>query len=60
MFLVLVPCLVQGDVLDRVVVSAGQQVVTLSAVRRQIRIEALVANREPDYSQASMRKAAEH
>lgn len=50
---------VRADVVDRVVASAGQQVVTLSAVRRQLRIEALVANKEPEYSAASMRRAAE-
>jgi len=48
-----------AEVVDRVVASAGQQSVTLSAVRRQLRIEALVANTEPDYSPASMRRAAE-
>jgi hypothetical protein len=48
-----------ADVLDRVVVSAGQQVVTLSAVRRQLRIEALVSDREPEFTAAAMRKAAE-
>ncbi len=49
----------RADVLDRIVASAGQQVVTLSRVRQQVRIEALVARSEPDYSAANMRRAAE-
>lgn len=49
----------RADVVDRVVASAGEQVVTLSAVRRQLRIEALVADREPEYSAANLRRAAE-
>ena len=49
----------RAEVVDRVVASAGQQSVTLSAVRRQLRIEALVANTEPEYSPANMRRAAE-
>jgi len=57
--LVLTPGAARADVLDRVAVSAGQQVVTLSGVRRQLRLEALVANTEPDYSAANMRRAAE-
>jgi hypothetical protein len=57
--LLLAPEPALADVLDRVVVSAGQQVVTLSAVRRQLRIEALVADREPESTPAAMRKAAE-
>lgn len=50
---------VRADVVDRVVAAAGQQVVTLSAVRRQLRVEALVAHREPEYTAASLRRAAE-
>jgi hypothetical protein len=57
--LVLALGVVRADVLDRVVESAGQQVVTLSAVRRQLRIEALVANRAPEFTPESMRKAAD-
>ncbi len=57
--LVLTPGIAQADVLDRVAVSAGQQVVTLSGVRRQLRVEALVANSEPVYSAENMRRAAE-
>lgn len=49
----------RADVLDRVAASAGQQVVTLSAVRRQLRIEALVENRAPEYTAESLRAAAE-
>lgn len=57
--LMLALSVLKADVIDRVVVSVGQQVVTLSAVRRQLRIEALVANREPELGPESMRKAAE-
>lgn len=57
--LVLTSGIAQADVLDRVAASAGQQVVTLSGVRRQLRLEALVANTEPEYSAANMRRAAE-
>lgn len=57
--LILAPGIVRADVVDRVVVSAGPQVVTLSGVRRQLRLEALVANTEPEFSSANMRRAAE-
>ncbi len=57
--LLLAPGSALADVVDRVVATAGQQVVTLSAVRRQLRIEALVADREPEFTPATMRKAAE-
>ncbi|HEY3443471.1 MAG TPA: hypothetical protein VGK29_22120 [Paludibaculum sp.] len=57
--LVLASGIAQADVLDRVVASAGQQVVTLSGVRRQLRLEALVAGSEPEYTAANMRQAAE-
>jgi hypothetical protein len=51
--------LAAGEVLDRVAVRVGAQVITESAVRRHLRMEAFVQNREPDLSAEARRKAAE-
>lgn len=57
--LALLPALVRGEVLDRVAVQVGAQVITESAVRRQLRLEAFIQNREPDLAAETRRKAAE-
>jgi len=51
--------LAAGEVLDRVAVRVGAQVITESAVRRHLRMEAFVENREPDLGAEARRKAAE-
>ena len=48
-----------GEVLDRVAVAVGRQVVTLSAVRRQLRMEALMGNGVVEDNAAARRAAAE-
>jgi peptidyl-prolyl cis-trans isomerase SurA len=48
----------RAEVVDRIAVSVAGQVVTLSDVRRQIRISAFLEKAEPDYSKANLRRAA--
>jgi len=57
--LALLPALAAGEVLDQVAVRVGGQVITDSAVRRHLRMEAFVQNREPDLGAEARRKAAE-
>jgi hypothetical protein len=49
----------QALVVDRVAVVLGRQVISLSAVRRAVRMEALAAGRVPDDTPARRRAAAE-
>jgi len=51
--------LAAGETLDRVAVQVGAQVITASAVRRQLRLEAFMQNREPELGAGERRKAAE-
>jgi hypothetical protein len=48
-----------GEVLDRVAVRVGAQMITESALRRHLRLEAFMQNREPDLGAGARRKAAE-
>jgi hypothetical protein len=48
----------RAEVVDRIAVSVAGQVVTMSDVRRQIRISAFLEKTEPDYSQTNLRHAA--
>lgn len=47
-----------ADVLDRVAISAGQQVVTLSAILRQLRLETLASGEPVQDTEANRRRAA--
>lgn len=47
-----------AEVVDRIAVSVAGQVVTMSDVRRQIRISAFLEQAEPDYSKTNLRRAA--
>jgi len=58
-FLVLIPALTTGEVLDQVAVRAGPGVITASAVRRHLRMEAFLQNAEPDLRPETRRRAAE-
>jgi len=61
-----VPCLIlafcalpaAAEIIDRVAVSAGLEVVTGSAIRRQLRLDAFFENSQPNLSPASQRDAA--
>ena len=57
--LVLLPLVAGAEVLDRAAVRVGIQVITESALRRSLRMEAYFQNREPDLSPDARRKAAE-
>lgn len=48
-----------AEVIDRIVATVGDLVVTEGAVRRQIRMAALLVRGEPDYSDASRKQAIE-
>ncbi len=58
-WLIALAALAAGETLDRVAVQVGAQVITASAVRRHLRLEAFMQNREPDLSPEARRKAAE-
>jgi hypothetical protein len=57
--LVLMAPLQAAEAVERIVAAVGTQVVTTGMVRRQLRMSAFVNNREPDYSEASMKEATE-
>jgi hypothetical protein len=46
------------EVIDRVVVTVDQQVITLSAVREEIRLAAFLNGEKPDFSSEARRRAA--
>lgn len=48
-----------GEVVDRIAVSVTGQVVTLSDIRRHIRVRAFLDSGKPEYSVDSLRQAAE-
>lgn len=48
-----------AEPIDRIAVIVGDEVITRSAIRRQIRLFAVIRNEEPDYSPASMRETAD-
>lgn len=48
----------QAEVVDRIAVSAAGQVVTLSDLRRHIRIRAFLDNAKPEYTGDNLRQAA--
>ena len=50
---------VRAEIIDRIVVSVGNQVVTASEVRREIQMAAFLNGAEPDFGADSRRKAAE-
>lgn len=58
LLLTLGAALASGEVVDRVAVSAGLQVVTDSAIRRQLRLDVFFASRALDFSPAARRDAA--
>jgi hypothetical protein len=50
---------VTAEIIDRIVVSVGNQVVTASEVRRELQMTAFLNGVEPDFSADSRRKATE-
>jgi hypothetical protein len=48
-----------GEIIDRVAVSVGDQVITESAIRRRLRMEAWDQGKGPDYSVEARKRAAE-
>jgi len=58
-FLAFAAALMAGEVLDRVAVRVGTQVITLSEIRRHLRMEAFMENRQPDLRLEARRRAAE-
>jgi hypothetical protein len=58
-WLALLPALAAGEGLDQVAVRVGAHVITESAVRRHLRMEAFIQNREPDLRPEARRIAAE-
>lgn len=48
-----------AEPVDRIAVIVGDEVITRSVIRRQIRLFALLRNEPPDYSPASMRETAD-
>jgi peptidyl-prolyl cis-trans isomerase SurA len=48
-----------GEIIDRVAVSLGDQVVTLGEIRRLLRVEAFSQNAKPDYSPENLKRAAD-
>lgn len=50
---------IQAEIIDRIAVTVGTNVITESMIRMQIRLAAFQDNRSPDFSPAEMRKAAE-
>ncbi len=52
-------CLCQAEIIDRIAVSVGNQVITEAQILDEIRITAFLNNQPPDLSQASKKAAAE-
>jgi hypothetical protein len=48
-----------AEIIDRIAVSVGNQVITTSDIERQIRVSAFLSGAKPDLSPAAKRKAAE-
>lgn len=48
----------RAEIVDRIAASVAGQVVTLSDIRRQIRIVAFLEKSPPDFSEANLRRAA--
>lgn len=60
LFLVaLLPGCPRAEIIDRIVVSVGSQVVTASEIRREIQMAAFLNGTEPDFGPDSRRKATE-
>ncbi len=52
-------CLCNGEIIDRIAVSVGNQVITEAQIVDEIRIAAFLNNKAPDLSQAGKKAAAE-
>ncbi|MDQ6760042.1 MAG: hypothetical protein M3Z32_09285 [Acidobacteriota bacterium] len=52
-------CLCHAEIIDRIAVSVGNQVITEAQISDEIRITAFLNNQEPDLSQAFKKAAAE-
>lgn len=57
-FILLLPGLLCGEIIDRIAVIVGNQVITESRVREEIRLTAFLDESEPAYSVAERRAAA--
>ena len=55
----LVACLCHAEIIDRIAVSVGNQVITEAQIIDEIRITAFLNNKPPDLSQAGKKTAAE-
>jgi hypothetical protein len=53
-----VPALAPAEIIDRIAVSVGSQVITSSDIDREIRVAALLDGKPPDFSPAARRAAA--
>ncbi|MBM3776309.1 MAG: hypothetical protein FJW37_14275 [Acidobacteria bacterium] len=51
--------LARAEIVDRIAVIAGNQVITQSEIRREIRLTAFLNGEQPDFSPAARRKAAD-
>jgi parvulin-like peptidyl-prolyl isomerase len=59
LLLALLPACQQAEIIDRIVVSVGNLVVTASEVRREIKMAAFLNGAEPDFGADSRHKATE-
>ena len=59
LILALIGCAARGEVLDRLAVSVNKQVITENDILRELRIEAFLDQKSPDFSGPEKRKAAD-
>jgi hypothetical protein len=58
LIVLLLPLLAPAEIIDRIAVSVGAQVITSSDIDREIRVAALLDGKPPDFSAAARRAAA--
>jgi hypothetical protein len=57
-FLLSTSCLLRGEIIDRIAISVGNQVITEGQVEEEIRLTAFLNHEKPDLSAAERKKAA--
>ena len=57
--IILAPWGAQAEVLDRIAVTVGKQVITESEILRDLRVAAFIDGKPPDMSPAAKRKSAD-
>ncbi len=57
-FLLSASCLLRGEIIDRIAISVGNQVITEGQVEEEIRLTAFLNHEKPDLSAAERKKAA--